>query len=742
MVSTPSPLPQSPTPTFSSLTSAPGSVSSRTNSKNNSKLKKKTKVKERDHKSALASVVSSNTPESSSNSLNSQPLSPSSSTFSEIDKPIVHQQQKLHNSSQPLNKFLKFTRRATKIAGDIAFGNAYSNDTSYGTQSQQTDSSSHPNSLPHPHHHHHHHQHQHQHHNYQFQQQSQNLTPAALYQKLLIEYNTKLKNTTVLATNHAMEFYTDYLNFFLQYMDESESKDPFIYAITRNALWNQWIRKSLKNINSSINDVLNSTPQPSSENSDHSEIHQVSTLSDESDEQKIQKLKKMIKNIPAIEKIDSELFQDRKRVLLLLWHNQILKALTDQNNIINSLLSNFEKGSEICIITTNKLKSYKRQPNSALAKLFENHTFPSQIELIDAWQIHHDFPNYKTNFVSISDRFQTVLDLKHSGFLPPELAKVNKHFDDFTFLTEEFIHSKLNLKISNFLESYSSFIAPSINRLPIADNSQSVIFSPDFTRLVNSHDDVVAALNEFNRILKSKGLLFLILFDTKTSLPTSLFTSDIPREVRISEYIQLFINSLLSKYSNIPYLSDKIVLSLKSSNFKNVNYMRMAIPAIDYRNDDTSSVSTTVSDSPGEHNKQSIADSPIASTFSMYFSFLDFIRVSHIVNLNDWLNNPQEVLLALQPDELRAFQLWLAWKTDGPNSNLVKKAVIERLHLIGHGGVDPELGVALSSTSGRINVTDGDYEGWYDRSIRETAFEDGDVLGTDTLLLVTAEKCN
>lgn len=56
--------------------------------------------------------------------------------------------------------------------------------------------------------------------------------------------------------------------------------------------------------------------------------------------------------------------------------------------------------------------------------------------------------------------------------------------------------------------------------------------------------------------------------------------------------------------------------------------------------------------------------------------------------------------------------------------------------------MDHQLGVTLASKSGRFNVTDGDYAGWYDRSILENVFEDGDVLGIDTLLLVTAEKCN
>jgi hypothetical protein len=855
------------------------------------------------------------------------------------------------NSKKPKNKFLKFTKKATKLASDIAFGSAF----------DDSPNAYHPY-IPHF--------------NPQYDLKNQrnlnlnsnlslnsNSNSNNERQQLSTEYHTKLRNILTLAKNHSMEFYLDYLKFFLKYMDESELNDPFDYSVTRNSLWNQWFSKYLTiidNVLKSRDDMINyqnelkilklkeleiekerqsekersleneklkknkeneqekgkgngkkanrnnnkieqsynfesefldeyndpfldsnqtlkaksilkskSTKQSkqsnnsinlSNENSNNnksysssaSSLNSISTLATLANSQissstSINQLKSKINNIPSIEQIDKEVFQDRRIVLLLLWHNQILNKISNEYSILSNLLKNTPKNSEICIITSNKLKPFKSSPNESLPKLLKYHISPAQLELIDGWQLRHEFPDFRTNLINLTDRFQIILDLKNTGYLPPDLLQQYPHFNDFIFLSEKFVNNKLEIKERDFLLNYSSFTAPSIQKLPIKDNSQSLIYTPDFTRLVLNENDVKIGLNEFNRILKPGGSISLILFD----ISSFKHSSNNDHETSLSEYIQLFINKEICKLSKLPNLTEIIMKILKEKNFQKIKYVKLGIPVVEYHenkyqsNEDNiinntiissglmpdvptpssstateelldseqstiksksntfaksnhnlppnlnnktlkkSNLSTdntkheksnsyirTNSQSSFEKSQQSninfnnnnnnnnnnydnlpsVSDQPITSMYAMFSSFIDFFRISQMVDLHSWISDPENGhvrnseytgVAAVSDNTANILKLWLDWKLRGFNGSLVKLKILERLKLkVDKDGYDSELGVRLLLNSGDVWYHDANniesIENYYKRNQGE--FKDGSLSGLDSLFLVTAKK--
>lgn len=496
-------------------------------------------------------------------------------------------------------KLFNFTKKATRLAGEIALGR-YEDDP--------------PNFQYHSHPHLHHGLHHGSHPSSSSSLTSLTYAPQfhpqvqrQKYQKqqLSIEYHAKMKNVMTLARNHSMSFYIGYLRFFLKYMDDSELDDPFLYSITRNSFWNTWYIKYLNSISETLDarstsferqqqlehddeksnaDSLLSEPYKNGSFSDSNLKSRATSVSSAASSQSasssVDDIKTKLSEIPSTDEIDSEIFQDRRTVLLLLWHNQIINRLSNHSSIIHGILSSHPHNSEMCIITSNRLKPYQTTPNNSFSKLMKNHISPARLELIDGWQLRHDFPNYRTNLVNLSDRFQVLLDLKKSGYLPIDLQQQYPHFNDYVFLTDDFLNAKLQPKEREFLSEYSSFTAPSIHKLPFADESQSLVYTPDFTRLIFSENDVKAGLTEFNRILKPGGSVFLILYDV-LSFKNS-HNVNMEHGVRLGEYIQIFINNEISKLSKLPNLSQIIIKLLKLKNYQKIKYVKLGIPVINY----------------------------------------------------------------------------------------------------------------------------------------------------------------
>lgn len=664
----------------------------------------------------LPTFIHSNTHQNYSNSSQSPPDSIHSvTTTSSTITSVKNSKRKLFN----------FTKKATRIAGDIAFGRHEDNATDFWNSNTYFNNSSrfHPQLR-----------------SDQFENK-----------QLLIEYNSKLKNIINLTKDHSMLFYIDYLRFFLKYMDDSEFDDPILYSITRNTFWNNWYIKYLKSIDSILDEKLKNNNNTnnininniSQNNEENTKETNISTKSSSND------IKLKISKLPSIDKIDSELFQDRRIILILLWQNQIINRLSNQSSILLNLLSKQTLNSEICIITSNKLKSFIPSPDESLPKLFKNHISPSYFELIDGWKLRHDFSNFKTNLINLSDRFQIFTDFSKSGYLPIDLQQQYPHFNDFIFLTNEFKNSKLNSNEKKFLSNYSSFTAPSIHKLPLKDNSQSLIYLPDFSRLISNENDIKTGLNEFNRILKPGGSIFLTLFDIK-SFKNSKTASFHDHHVYLGEYIQIFINNEISKYSKLPNLSHIIINYLREKGFKNIKFVKLGLPIINYQDqqfdyENLKNLNEISDDSIDKikskiNNLNNINDQSILSLYSMSSSFIDFLRISEVFNLNSWISNPNKNL-NLNDDLINVLKLWLNWKIHGFRSKSIRDKIVERIKTkFDNDGYDSELGVKINCDFWE-SFKERDFtkiESYIDENYG--LFNDGILAGLDCLFLLTADK--
>ena len=643
--------------------------------------------------------------------------------------------------------------------------------------------------------------------------------------QLSIEYHAKLRNVLTLARNHSMEFYLDYLKFFLKYMDDSEENDIFKYATTRNTYWNEWLVKYLERIEDALRlreDAFGGDNEDKEEEDDDmitpiavssssttliqrsfgtstgasastrlsrsstskSHVSDSSTtdslgvpadgndsVSSSTSDLTSDDIRAKIESIPTIDKIDKEVFQDRRIILLLLWHSQILNRLSKQKTILRTLLANKERGSELCIITSNRLKPFKRSPSDTLPKLLKNHISPAHLELIDGWEIRHDFTDFKTNLINLTDRFQTVLDLKKTGYLPTPLLKQYPHFNDFVFLSDEFVQNKLDAKERAFLNSYSSFTAPSVNTLPLRNDTQSLVYAPDFCRLVGTEDDVHSAIKEIKRVLKHGGAISLILFDIKSFKHSSLLEHD----VQLAEYVQIYINSKIAKLSKMDSISEIIIKILREEQFTNIKFVKLGIPSIDYHETDSISDNPSSQMSSQYGSTPSVLDQPISSMYAMFSSYMDMLRVSHVCGLHDWINDPlgensgtntsmgtnantntnkygmsgtsntpdKQGIFALDVQTVRTLKLWVDWKLNGLKGEIIRNEVMSRLmKKVDVNGFDAELGTRLLiNNNGDVWCNDQSKEGvleFYDNWCGQ--FQDGMLSGLDSLFLVTAEK--
>ncbi|GMM47268.1 hypothetical protein DAPK24_038430 [Pichia kluyveri] len=579
---------------------------------------------------------------------NNHPTSPTQSILSSNNSTINTTINSTinNNNNNTRSKLFKFTKKASKFASDIAFGNAF-------TYDPVNHNPYIPQFNPHKHYEY---QHLRNHNNNNNNNNNNNSNDnnnnnnnsndnnnntntntntntlslinqrQHIKQQLYLKYHTKLRNVITLTKTNSMEFYLDYLRFFLTYMDEAERNDPFIYSNTRNSFWNQWVVKYLikiRNILEDENNIENNNTidDTNSLNISNSNEHEYMENNDELKtlNNEIEEIKLKIQNIPTIDQIDKETFQDRRILLLLLWQNQILYNLSNQKQVLTNLLQkqgnnhNTHNNEEICIITTNKIKPFNNKLDESLPKLFKNHLFPSKLELIDGWQLRHDFPNYKTNMINIADRFQTILNLNNTSYLPIDILQQYPHFNDYVFLSEDFVNNKLDSKERDFLTNYSSFIVPSINKLPFRDNSQCLVYTPDFTRLVKNENDIKNSLNEIYRVLKIGGSISLILFD----ISTFKHSSNLEHNVYLSEYIQIYINFLISKISNMTTITDLILNILREKNFKNIKFTKLGVPVLDYNeslNNNKDNKVHNVVDQQKEHENTSSAINSNEST--------------------------------------------------------------------------------------------------------------------------------
>lgn len=406
-----------------------------------------------------------------------------------------------------------------------------------------------------------------------------------------------------------------------------------------------------------------------------------------------------IDSIPDVSVIDKEIFHDRKITLLLLWHAQILKRVMNQPLILKQLTATMKNDCEICIVTTNKLKSKYPTPDEYLPRVLRTHISPAHLEFIDGWQMRHDVKKFKINFITLCDRYQTLLDLRKAGTLQDDLQQQYPHFSDVDFLSKEFTDNYMNEEERKFLYGYSSFGVPNMSKLPLQDGKHGLVYSPDFSRLIKTEMEMKKAFKEFHRLLKPGGKIYLQFFDlnpiSKSSMRVGLSSKDAV-EVSKEEYIRLLINSKLAKYAG-PFrarMTFNILTYLKKSDdWRDVKFTKIGFPVIE-GDDYGSGVAnqTNVKKEEGDNDDLTMINSRAAAMFDMNASFIEFIKFTSVLGSMEWYEGgakPSDEILELT-------KLWVDWRRFGITGKLVEELLDSRTLV---DGVDMELGVRVDFRS-------------------------------------------
>lgn len=538
------------------------------------------------------------------------------------------------------NKLRTFTRRATKLAADVAFGSA--------TMDDQGDD---PKLA-------------------EYRRNSKNKAEEARKELEIKHFESVLKAVR----DHSMEFYLDYLRFFLKYMDDGDWDDALNYAGMRNDLWRGWIKRMFTKFDSLIDKWENDT--------NYIEIPR-------------QAVEFSIASVPDVSVIDKEIFHDRKITLLLLWHAQILKRVMNQPLILKQLTATMKEDCEICIVTTNKLKSKYAGPDEYLPRVLRAHISPAHLEFIDGWQMRHDVKKFKINFVTLCDRYQALLDLRNAGTLPDDLQQQYPHFNDYSFLSKEFTENYMNEEEKKFLYGYSSFAAPNISKIPLKGGNHGLVYSPDFSRLVKSEIEMEKAFKEFHRLLKPGGKIYIQILDLNPISKSNTrvgFSNKEAIEVCKEEYTRLLINSELAKFAG-PFkarMSLNVLTYLqRSEEWKDVRFTKIGCPVIeggDYGSgyDDK----TNENKDMGDSDDLITINSRAAALFDMNVSFTEFIKFTSVLGALEWYEGgakPSQEILDLT-------KLWIDWRRFGIKGEHVNKLLQSRTLV---DGVDTELGVKI-----------------------------------------------
>ncbi len=498
--------------------------------------------------------------------------------------------------TKSMSRFKSFTRRAARIAEDIAFGTSV-----YSTVSNQNFKNV---DLP----------------------ARGKLSGYEKRQMQMAEFRKNLQDAQ-------LRIYFETLRFFLKYMDESNENDPLNYALTRKNMWLLWYQKLVARLGVAIDlyeqqqrekdrlasDVLHGKKVPGLERqrSGFKNVVKVKKLhSGEGEKSTLQ----------SAETVAQSMFQDRRVVLSLLWYLQLFSKLLKQAEVFKDQLPAEADQNEVCIVSTSKMNAFKKRAlTESELRALEKAVYET-LEFVDGWNIRHSVPGAHTNVVTAASRFLTLTDIKGKGYLDEPVLMQNPQFDT-QVLSKYYYTNHIGGREKEFLKDYSSFTTPSISHIPLRSSSQSLLICDDVAALACDADGLTQMITEFKRVLKPQGKLYLQLWDIDPDTQKRANQKDTTHSV--GEFVWHSLWHSIADYASkngtaVTDLTKKIVPMLQAIGFSDVRTAFIAYPmltslnsaASDINSTRMSQTSSTIGDLSSMRNDNSILGSTAVQTTS------------------------------------------------------------------------------------------------------------------------------
>lgn len=500
--------------------------------------------------------------------------------------------------TKSVSRFKSFTRRAARIAEDIAFGT-----TVYSTVSNQNFKNV---DLP----------------------ARAKLSGYEKRQMQMAEFRKNLQDAQ-------LRIYFETLRFFLKYMDDSNADDPLNYALTRKNMWLLWYQKLVARLGGAIelyeqqqrekdglaSDVLHGKKVPGLERqrSGFKNVVKVKKLHSSAGE-------RGKTGMPSAETVAQSMFQDRRVVLSLLWYLQLSGKLLKQAEVFKDQLPAEADQNEVCIVSTSKMNAFKKRALTESELRALEKAVSETLEFVDGWNIRHSVPGAHINVITAASRFLTLTDMEGKGYLDEPVLKQNPQFGT-QVISKYYYTNHIGGREKEFLKDYSSFTTPSISHIPLRSSSQSLLICEDVEALVCDAGGLTQMITEFKRVLKPQGKLYLQLWDIDPDTQRRANQKDTTHSV--GEFVWHSLWHSIADYASkngtaVTDLTKKIVPMLQAIGFSDVRTAFIAYPmltslnsaASDINSTRMSQTSSTIGDLSSMRNDNSILGSTAVQTAS------------------------------------------------------------------------------------------------------------------------------
>ncbi|OWB56233.1 hypothetical protein B5S28_g2127 [[Candida] boidinii] len=278
------------------------------------------------------------------------------------------------------------------------------------------------------------------------------------------------------------------------------------------------------------------------------------------------------------------ILQDTQRILVSLWCIQIFKKLLSSES---QLLPKTKSAIKAVRESEGTDPTAKEDPPEILILInqyFSNEydsTGFANFDCVTGWQMVHDEPECHVNVVNIGQKLVTIYDPYKKGYLnDPQLKDKNPQF--FNPVLPDNVQNATQHQ-RTFFSKYSSFATDSYLHIPMKTNSQSVVYCPDLSYIAKK-SDILESLKEIHRVLKPFGAAQFQILDVSVlnglvdNANLETISKD-PHEL-LAHKIWYELGKQTEEKGYISNLISKIVPLLYEAGFRKVSYSLVAYPQV------------------------------------------------------------------------------------------------------------------------------------------------------------------